>query len=90
MGRLPRALEVAGRLKIHWPQGPAWHPSPTLYVTLSRPAPPASAANNSREILGLQLQDMQQYVPQDELYRAVEQALVTIVSQVCHLKQSAC
>ena len=59
-------------------------------MTFSRSTLPSSAANNSREILGLQLQDMQQYVPQDELYRAVEQALVTIVSQVCRLKQFAC
>ena len=59
-------------------------------MTLSRLMLPLPAANNSREILGLQLQDMQQHVPQDELYRAVEQALVTIVSQVCQLKQFAC
>ena len=59
-------------------------------MTLSRPTLPSPAANHSREILGLQLQDMQQYVPQDGLYRAVEQALVTIVSQVCHLEQFAC
>ena len=59
-------------------------------MTLSRPRLPLPAANNSREILGLQLQDMQQYVPQDELYRAVEQALVTIVSQVCQLQQFTC
>ena len=63
---------------------------PRPYVTLSRPALPLPAANNSREILGLQLADMQQYVPQDELYRAVEQALVTIVSQVCQSEQFAC